>query len=111
MGLDIWYDEMKIKVGYSIRRSIDQGLANSKYGLVILSKVYMTKYWTVQEINGLFAKNNTNSILPVWHRITRDEIINFSPMLADIKGLNTANFSIDQIAKEIHDVVRPIDGR
>ena len=101
LGIEIWYDEAEIRFGYSIRSSIDKGLANSRYGLVVLSKVYMTKYWTGQELNGLFAKNINNSILPIWHKITKDEIMGFSPMLADIKALNTAIYSLEDIAKEI----------
>jgi hypothetical protein len=107
LGVEIWYDEAEIKFGYSIRKSIDKGLANSRYGLVVLSKVYMTKYWTGQELNGLFAKNVNDSILPIWHKITKDEIMGFSPMLADIKALNTAIYSLEDIAKEILSVVRP----
>lgn len=107
LGVKVWYDEAEIKFGYSIRKSIDKGLANSKYGLVVLSKVYMTKYWTEKELNGLFAKNENDSILPIWHKITKNEIQEFSPMLADIKGLNTAIYSIEEIAKEIADLVNP----
>lgn len=107
LRVEIWYDETEIKFGYSIRRSIDKGLANSRYGLVVLSKVYMTKYWTGQELNGLFAKNINDSILPIWHKITKDEIMSFSPMLADIKALNTAIYSLEDIAKEILSVVKP----
>lgn len=107
LGVEIWYDEAEIKFGCSIRRSIDKGLANSRYGLIVLSKVYMTKYWTGQELNGLFAKNVNDFILPVWHKITNDEIMGFSPMLADIKALNTAIYSLEDIAKEILSVIRP----
>lgn len=106
LGVEIWYDEAEIKFGYSIRKSIDKGLANSRYGLVVLSNVYMTKYWTGQELNGLFAKNVNDSILPIWHKITKDEIVSFSPMLADIKALNTAIYSLEDIAKEILSVVK-----
>ena len=36
-GLKVWFDESELKVGDSLRRSIDQGLAKSKYGIVVLS--------------------------------------------------------------------------
>ena len=38
LGLKIWYDEFELKVGDSLRGSIDRGLVNSKYGIVVLSK-------------------------------------------------------------------------
>jgi len=36
MGLKVWYDEFTLKVGDSLRRSIDYGLSQSRYGIVIL---------------------------------------------------------------------------
>lgn len=35
-GFSIWYDNFELKVGDSLRRSIDKGLANSKFGIVVL---------------------------------------------------------------------------
>ncbi len=36
-GLDVWYDEMTLRIGDSLRQKIDKGLANSRVGLVVLS--------------------------------------------------------------------------
>lgn len=30
-GLDVWYDEFELRIGSSLRRSIDQSLANSRF--------------------------------------------------------------------------------
>ena len=35
VGLKVWYDEYSLTLGDSLRRSIDRGLAESKYGIVI----------------------------------------------------------------------------
>lgn len=43
MGFNIWYDEFELKVGDSLRQSIDQGLANSRYGIVVLSPAFFAK--------------------------------------------------------------------
>lgn len=32
-GLKVWYDDYTLKIGDSLSRSIDEGLAHSKYGL------------------------------------------------------------------------------
>ena len=32
-GVKVWYDEFSLKVGDSLSRSLDKGLANSNYGL------------------------------------------------------------------------------
>ena len=36
-GVDVWYDEFELRIGDSLRRKIDQGLARSRFGLVIVS--------------------------------------------------------------------------
>lgn len=37
-GLTVWYDEFELRIGDSLRRKIDLGLAKSRVGLVVLSK-------------------------------------------------------------------------
>ena len=43
MGFHIWFDEFELKVGDSLRRSIDKGLVNSRYGIVVLSKAFLRR--------------------------------------------------------------------
>lgn len=43
LGFAIWYDEFQLKVGDSLRRSIDRGLANSRFGIVVLSPSFFAK--------------------------------------------------------------------
>jgi len=42
-GFRIWYDEFTLTVGDSLRRSIDRGLAHSRFGVVILSPNFFAK--------------------------------------------------------------------
>ncbi len=35
-GFKVWYDELSLDVGDSLRQSIDKGLKNSRFGLVWL---------------------------------------------------------------------------
>ncbi|MBA7526390.1 hypothetical protein ES705_18552 [subsurface metagenome] len=42
-GLSVWYDEFEMKIGDSLRRKIDKGLANSRFGIVVLSKSFIKK--------------------------------------------------------------------
>ena len=44
-GLKVWYDEYSLKIGDSLRQSIDKGLANSRYGIAILSPTFFKKNW------------------------------------------------------------------
>src|SRR6185437_7074081 len=72
-NLRIWFDKFTLHVGSSLRESIDDGLANSRYGVVVLSHSFFAKNWPQKELNGLFARqvNGSNVILPVWHDLTK----------------------------------------
>ena len=105
MGYRIWYDEFELQVGDSLRQSIDHGLANSRYGIVILSPTFFAKNWPQYELNGLTARemDGQKVILPVWHKLTKAEVLKISPTLADkvaaiSKGNNIKNVAI-QLAK------------
>jgi hypothetical protein len=54
-GLKVWYDEYTLSIGDNLRRSIEQGLAGSRYGIVVLSPNFFAKKWTQLELDGLFA--------------------------------------------------------
>jgi len=106
-GLQVWYDEFTLRVGDSLRRSIDNGLKNSRYGIVVLSEAFFGKEWPQRELDGLFAReiNGEKVILPIWHKISKNEVMKFSPIIADMLALNTSSFTIEEIAKEISDRV------
>jgi hypothetical protein len=84
-GLRIWYDNFTLKIGDSLRRSIDRGLARSNYGIVVLSPSFFAKEWPQKELDGLVAREveGRKVILPVWHRIDAASIREYSPLLAD----------------------------
>jgi hypothetical protein len=102
-GHDIWYDDFALTVGDSLRKSIDKGLANSKFGIVVLSPNFFAKRWTEYELNGLVAKEMEGGkvILPIWHKVSKDQVLGYSPSLADKLALNTATFTIDELAKRL----------
>lgn len=91
-GLRVWYDEFTITVGDSLRRSIDRGLANSRYGIVVLSPNFFAKDWPQKELDGLSTReaNSEKVILPIWHQITAPEVRKYSPILADRVAVSTS---------------------
>lgn len=101
-GARVWLDKFAMSVGDSLRQSIDNGLSNSKYGIVILSEIYFKKFWTGKELNGLFAKQEDGKkvILPIWHNVSKDVVKQYSPILADMLALKTADFTIEELADE-----------
>ena len=85
-GITVWYDRLVLEWGDDLRSKIDTGLANCRYGIVILSKAFLgKKKWTEHELNGLFAREQAGQklILPIWHDITRDDLLQYSPAFAD----------------------------
>lgn len=107
-GLKVWYDEFELKIGDSLRRMIDKGLANSRFGIVVLSRSFIHKGWTNYELDGIISKAITGEqvMLPIWHEITKQEIVNYSPSLADKVARNTSSYTIEEIADEIAEVIK-----
>ncbi|HEV8574041.1 MAG TPA: toll/interleukin-1 receptor domain-containing protein [Dehalococcoidia bacterium] len=91
-GLKVWFDEAELRLGDSLRRKIDDGLARCRYGVVILSPSFFAKEWPQRELDGLVAREagGQKVILPIWHRVTRDDVVRYSPTLADKYAVNTA---------------------
>lgn len=91
-GLLVWYDDYSLTVGDSLRQKIEEGLSKSQFGIVILSQAFLSKHWPQQELNGLAAREvgGKKVILPVWHDISRNDIAEASPILADRLGVPTS---------------------
>jgi len=111
LGVTVWYDEFQLKVGDSLRRSIDKGLSNSRYGVVVLSSMFFAKDWPQQELDGMFALevNGRKVILPIWHRVTKDEVLKYSPILADKVALQSSLCSTQEIAEKLAEIA--LDGK
>lgn len=106
--LQVWYDEFSLIVGDSLRKSIDHGLSQSRFGIVILSKSFFAKEWPQRELDGLTAReiNGVKVILPVWHGVSRDDVLKYSPVLADRVSLQTDR-GLDHVVYELLKVIKP----
>lgn len=109
LGVSVWYDEFSLRLGSSLSRSIDRGLADSSFGLVVVSPAFIRKPWPEYELRGLVAREITEDrvILPVWHGVTRADVLAFSPPLCDKVALNTTGLSAEDVAIQILREVRP----
>lgn len=107
-GLSVWYDEFELKIGDSLRRKIDLGLAKSNFGIVVISRDFIKKGWTNYELDGLITRSisGEQQLLPIWHNITKKEVIDYSPSLADKVARNTAINTVEEIADEIAEVIQ-----
>lgn len=103
----VWFDEVKMKVGDGLRRRIDAAVAKSRFAVVVLSPSFFAKHWTQYELDGLVAREMSGEqiILPIWHKITKDELLAISPSLTDKVALRTADLTIDEIADQLAEAV------
>lgn len=107
-GVKVWYDEFELKLGDSLSRSIDHGLIHSNFGLVVLSKNFFAKQWTEYELQSLLSRATSGEriILPLWHRIGKEDVRQYSLYLADLKALST-ELGVEALSFEIMKRVRP----
>ncbi|WP_093347108.1 DnaB-like helicase C-terminal domain-containing protein [Variovorax sp. PDC80] len=95
-GLKVWLDEVQMTLGDNLRREIDKGLAQSRYGVVVLSPDYLRKEWPLKELDSLMSLETGlhKKILPIWHKVNSEDIAKYSPLMAgklaapSSKGLN-----------------------
>lgn len=113
-GLDVWYDRFELAWGDNLRQKIDSGLVSAYFGVVVLSADFFKKPWPQYELDGLVQKDmlGTGRLLPIWHKVTVDEVARHAPSLAGRLALNTAINTTDEIVAELlkmRDKLKPID--
>jgi hypothetical protein len=106
-GLSVWFDKFELRIGDSLRRKIDAGISRSRFGIVVLSPAFFARGWPQYELDGLvtMAVSGKQVLLPLWHGVSKDEVMSQSPSLADKVALRTSDYTIDEIAEEIASVV------
>jgi len=106
--IKVWYDRFELKLGDSLRDKIDKGLANSRYGVVVLSRSFFKKNWTRTELNALVSRENQKGekvILPIWHKIGIEEVKKHSPILASKLAAQSSD-SLESIVAQIVNVLK-----
>ena len=106
-GLSVWYDEFELRIGDGLRRKIDAGLKSSRFGVVILSRTFFGRGWPEYELDGLVTRalSGEQILLPIWHGVTKREVMDYSPSLADRIARSTSSHTVEEIAAEIVDVI------
>lgn len=102
-GLDVWDDQSAIVWGDSIRQKIDDGLRRSFFGVVVLSPNFFERPWTQYELDGIVNRDLSGAgrLLPIWHRLTQDDVAAKAPSLAGRLALPTSTYSTAQIVEEL----------
>lgn len=103
----VWFDEFTLSLGDSLRRSIDRGLARSRYGVVVLSPSFFAKDWPQRELDGMVSLelNGRKVVLPIWHNIDVTGVRAYSPTLADRVAGSTLQ-PMNELVESVLSVVR-----
>ena len=110
-GVSVWLDRFELKLGDSLREKIDEGLSQCGYGIVILSSDFFSKHYPIRELNGLAQRevDGDKIILPIWSRLTEQDVRRFSPALADKIAVRWED-GPEVVVGKILEVVRPGQG-
>lgn len=107
-GFDVCFDEFELQIGDQLRKSIDDGLRNSDYGILILSEAFFGKKWPEDELEGLMSLEDDDEkiILPLWYGVGEQEVTQYSPTLSGrVAGVIDEN-NVDRIAESLSSVLR-----
>lgn len=88
-GLKVWYSGFELKLGDSIAGSINHALLEARFGIVIISPVYLGKQWAMNELKALLSQHTEGRILPVLHQISVQKAKAHLPVLADIYAVSS----------------------
>jgi hypothetical protein len=83
------------------------GPSGANQGVVILSPSFFSKHWPQAELDGLVAReaHGDKRILPVWHKLSFEEVCKHSPLLAGKVAAQTKDglrVVADSIIKSAH---------
>lgn len=106
-GLRVWYDEFELRIGDNLVAKLNAGINASRFGILVLSDAFFAKRWTKYELDMLehLAVTENRILFPIWHNITARTIRELRPSLANIFGLSTENYTVEQIATEIYNAI------
>lgn len=107
-GVRVWYDEDDLPPGERLSR-MDNGIRRARFGLVFLSKAYPDKYWTMQELAGLRAREASGylKVLPLLVDVDHDFVVSHFPTLAGTKHIQAGGRSDVEVAFDIIQIIRP----
>jgi hypothetical protein len=99
LGVAVWFDEVAIVPGRSQSLQMDAGLRKARSGIALLTPAYLAgRFWTERELGALLSKE---TLIPVLHNVTFEDMKQYSGILPDLAGFTTAQDSIADIAKKI----------
>jgi hypothetical protein len=72
----------------------------------VLSRAFIDKGWTNYELNAIVTQAVAGKQLLIWHHTTTEEVVEYSPTLADKVARSTSTHSVEDIAQEISELIK-----
>jgi hypothetical protein len=99
LGASVWFDEVAIQPGKSQALQMDRGLRAARCGIALLTPAYLTgRFWTERELGALLHKE---TLIPVLHGVSFDDVAEYSGILPDLAGFETSRDDVGAIAEKI----------
>jgi hypothetical protein len=102
-GYKVWRDRGQLTLGDSLTAKINEGLAASRFGIVIISSAFLRKNWPQAELNALQARaivEGKKVILPIRRDLNHEEMAKHLPLLGD-KVTIAVTDNLDEVVSEI----------
>ena len=108
----VWYDEYTLRIGDSLRQSIEEGLKQAKKCILVLSPNFLSNDgWPRAEFDSVFTREileKKSVILPIWHGVYAKDVYNYSPRLADKFALESS-IGVEELAKRLSRAIKDND--
>jgi hypothetical protein len=99
LGATVWFDAVAIQPGKSQALQMDRGLRRARCGIALLTPAYLTgRFWTERELGALLHKE---TLIPVLHGVTFQDVAEYSGILPDLAGFETSRDDVRTIAEKI----------
>jgi hypothetical protein len=105
-GFSVWYAPLSLKIGEKLFNSIEEGINKSKSCLLLISPEYLNKRWTTFEMDTFLRQSveRDKKLFPIWHNVSREDVENKHPSLANIVALPTTTQFNDLIKSLVNEL-------
>jgi hypothetical protein len=109
LKVTVWFSEKDVRLGTSLMREIDKGLAKSRVGIVLVTPAMLRSLPNEgiadKELSALLARDQ---LIPIVHGTTFEALRDVSPLLGSRSGLTiTAESTMANVAAKLAELVAP----
>lgn len=107
LGVDVWYDDDQIQLGDSLTGSLDEGLGETRNGVIVLSENFIDKNWPESELKALMQRFQMNDvgIMPLRYGIPHQAVVDSYPLLSDLVSREITPDTIQDRVQDIYNIV------